>query len=277
MVETINEPTPSETITISGGFGPGAINSEVMDFRRRFVEASGWHPQHTVPKSSIEKYPDSDSYDTDPGTLHLSARLGGKVLLACMRITPCNEGGSLSDAMMEQKPYEHVEVDPLSNTSWDITRLVTAYEASQRGVDVADKDINHSIAAAVMMFGAVGGIQQGLLSSKDIKKGVDFFNGERGHDATTSWRFTIDGQVKWLLESCGIKVVVIKEAVINGDENPTILGLVRPYESMANIIEYSPRVPAIDLPTRDVLRKGYESFIGNFSDRAGTSSGLVAA
>lgn len=269
MVETINEPTPSETITISGGFGPGAINSEVMDFRRRFVEASGWHPQHTVPKSSIEKYPDSDSYDTDPGTLHLSARLGGKVLLACMRITPCNEGGSLSDAMMEQKPYEHVEVDSLSATSWDITRLVTAYEASRRDVDVVDKDINHSIAAAVMMFGAVGGIQQGLLSSKDIKKGVDFFNGEQKRN--TSWRFTIDGQVKWLLESCGIKVVVIKEAVINGDEKPTILGLVRPYESMANIIEYSPRVPAIDLPTRDVLSAGYSSFVRNTVPRRTTT------
>lgn len=236
----------AETIQITGGFGPDHVDPEVMKLRADFVEASGWHPSHTVPKPSMEKYPDSDPYDLDPNTLHLSARRGS-ALLAYMRITPCTEENSLSGAMMAGREYEHNPVDGTGN--WDITRLVTAYEAYQRGVKVEDRNINNSVAAAVMMFGVLGGIQHG---------GGGFFDGENGMES--SWRFTIDEAVKWLLEESGIIVTTIEEAIINGDKTETILGVVDPYESMANIIEKGSTVPVIGLPTKDVLRCGYESY-----------------
>lgn len=239
-------PTLTENIHITGGLGPNYIDPGVMVLRADFVEASGWHPGYTVPKPSMEKYPDSDPYDLDPNTLHLSARRGS-ALLACMRITPCTKENSLSGAMMAEREYEHNPVDGTGN--WDITRLVTAYEAHQRGVKVEDQNLNNSVAAAVMMFGVLGGIQHG---------GAGFFDGENGRES--SWGFTIDGAVKWLLEESGIIVKTLKEDVVNGDETPTIFGVVDPYKSMANIIEKGSTVPVIGLPTKDVLRCGYESY-----------------
>lgn len=257
----IATPTLLKTIEISGGFGPEAINPDVMELRDDFVKASGWHPEHTVQGRSIDEYPDSDSYDTDAGTLHLQARLGGN-LLACMRITPCLPGQSLSDAMMIKEDYCHSPTSNADAKEWDITRLVTAYEAGSRGVEVADSYITHSIVAAVMMFGALGGIQHGLLRSNSLAAGGDFFNGNQKGES--SWRFTIDDQVKWLLEECGITVTVIKEDTINEvDETPTILGHVKPYKSMASIVAKGSEVPIIRLPTQNVLRAGYNSVIGN--------------
>lgn len=235
------------TIQITGGFGPDHIDPAVMELRASFVEASGWHPSHTVLEPSMSEYPDSDPYDLDPNTLHLSARRGS-ALLACMRITPCTEENSLSGAMMAGKEYKHNPVNKTDN--WDITRLVTAYEAGQRGVQVENPDINSSVAAAVMMFGVLGGIQHG---------DAGFFDGKNG-SRESSWRFTIDGGVKWLLEESGIIVTTIKETIINGDKTPTILGVVKPYKSMDNIIENESVVPVICMPTKDVLRCGYEYY-----------------
>lgn len=251
-----------EEVQITGGFGTTAIEDEVMLLRERFVHASGWNPGHTVLSQTVEGFSDSDLYDMNKDTLHISARAGG-VLVSCMRITPCTDTSSLSGSMMEGTEFrQEGTTGGRFGPVHDITRLVTCYEAGQRGVDIDPRaaDISTSIIAAEMMFGAVAGIQSA--GRKIGTQDLDFFDGGNP-DSEYSWIFTIDKQVKFLLESSGICVETIKRGVINGDSDETIFGRVRPYRSMQNIIEEGSKVPLIGLPTRAVLKAGYASYIEN--------------
>lgn len=232
----IQTPTLPETIQITGGFGPDAIDPDVMQLRADFIKASGWHPGHTVPKPSMPEYPDSDPYDKDEGTLHLEARLGDRVL-ACVRATPvASLEQSLSWHMMQGVVFDHRPVEDRSvydnSVPWDVSRLLTQAQLDHIA-GTEESNLNEAVVATAMSLGAIaaavclriGKIERGLIEKYMMSELTQKVRPAKFIGA-------VDPLALFITKQLGVAWENQLEETINGDTEPTTLVVHRDTDSL---------------------------------------------
>lgn len=170
---------------------------EWLDTRHDFMLKRGW----------MRAEGDWDQYDEYPLTEQIVLYDEFGKLTFGMRLTPVSDfHQSLSWEMVQGSPiHEQVERNEalLSGEGlWDLTRLVPGDGISRQV----------SAEAIPRLFG------EGLRICQ-----------ERG-DSNPAWIFALDQPTKKWLNSEGVEIIELGEAVLQGDRRPTIFGVVRPAE-----------------------------------------------